>query len=116
MLDVAPRYLPDIAGAAYTVFDQIHGVIDAFELDRGTRLGREAWRAPCAKEKAFITDLQMRAPDLKWQGVNADDAGRQLTVEFKTNIQTGPSTSDEFREQHLRPNGRRSFDHRVENR
>jgi glyoxylase-like metal-dependent hydrolase (beta-lactamase superfamily II) len=37
-----------------------------------------------AKEKAFITDLRTRALDLKGQGVSADDAGKQLTVEFKT--------------------------------
>src|SRR5260221_6076594 len=42
------------------------------------------------QEKAFITDLQTRALDLKRQGVNADDAGRQLTLEFKTKYSDWP--------------------------
>jgi glyoxylase-like metal-dependent hydrolase (beta-lactamase superfamily II) len=36
-----------------------------------------------AQEKAFITDLRTRALALKRQGVSADDAGKQLTTEFK---------------------------------
>src|SRR5882762_8202869 len=43
-----------------------------------------------AQEKAFISDLQTRALDLKRQGVNADDAGRQLTLEFKTKYSDWP--------------------------
>src|ERR1700674_4418230 len=36
-----------------------------------------------AKERAFIVDLQSRALALKRQGVSVNDAGKQLTVEFK---------------------------------
>jgi glyoxylase-like metal-dependent hydrolase (beta-lactamase superfamily II) len=36
-----------------------------------------------AQEKAFITDLQSRALDLKKQGVSAADAGKRLTPEFQ---------------------------------
>ena len=43
-----------------------------------------------AKEKAFITDLRARALDLKRQGVSADDAGKQLTAEFKTKYSDWP--------------------------
>ena len=42
------------------------------------------------QEKSFITDLQTRALELKRQGVNADDAGRQLTLEFKTKYSDWP--------------------------
>jgi glyoxylase-like metal-dependent hydrolase (beta-lactamase superfamily II) len=42
------------------------------------------------QEKAFITDLQTRALDLKRQGVNADDAGTQLTLAFKTKYSDWP--------------------------
>ena len=35
------------------------------------------------KERAFILDLQSRALALKRQGVSANDAGKQLTAEFK---------------------------------
>ena len=36
-----------------------------------------------AKEKAFLLDLQQRALELKRQGTSADEAGRQITAEFK---------------------------------
>jgi glyoxylase-like metal-dependent hydrolase (beta-lactamase superfamily II) len=36
-----------------------------------------------AQEEAFIVDLQKRALELKGQGVNADEAGKLLTTEFK---------------------------------
>jgi glyoxylase-like metal-dependent hydrolase (beta-lactamase superfamily II) len=36
-----------------------------------------------AQERAFIDDLQTRALALKKQGVSVDDAGKQLSVEFK---------------------------------
>jgi glyoxylase-like metal-dependent hydrolase (beta-lactamase superfamily II) len=36
-----------------------------------------------AQEKAFIVDMQTRALDLKAKGVNADEAGKLLTTEFK---------------------------------
>ncbi|HEY2014983.1 MAG TPA: hypothetical protein VGH38_15855, partial [Bryobacteraceae bacterium] len=37
-----------------------------------------------AKEKAFLSALQSRALDLKRQGTSVDEAGKLLTVEFKT--------------------------------
>jgi glyoxylase-like metal-dependent hydrolase (beta-lactamase superfamily II) len=37
-----------------------------------------------AQEKAFIVDLRTSALALKKRGVSADEAGRQLTAEFKT--------------------------------
>jgi glyoxylase-like metal-dependent hydrolase (beta-lactamase superfamily II) len=43
-----------------------------------------------AKERAFITDLRTRALDLKRQGASADDAGKQLTAEFKTKYSDWP--------------------------
>lgn len=36
-----------------------------------------------AQEKGFIADLRARALELKGRGVSVDDAGRQLTAEFK---------------------------------
>jgi glyoxylase-like metal-dependent hydrolase (beta-lactamase superfamily II) len=36
-----------------------------------------------AKERAFLSNLQTRALELKRQGVSADDAGKQLTAELK---------------------------------
>lgn len=37
-----------------------------------------------AAERAFISDVRTRALALKQRGVSADDAGKQLTAEFKT--------------------------------
>jgi len=42
-------------------------------------------------ERNFIADLQTRALALKRQGVSADDAGKQLSVEFKTKYADWPS-------------------------
>ena len=42
-------------------------------------------------ERNFITDLQARALALKRQGVSADDAGKQLSVEFKTKYANWPN-------------------------
>ncbi len=39
-----------------------------------------------AQEKALITELRTRAQALKKQGVTADDAGRQLSAEWKMNV------------------------------
>ncbi|HEY6989488.1 MAG TPA: MBL fold metallo-hydrolase [Bryobacteraceae bacterium] len=36
-----------------------------------------------AQEKAFISDLQIRALALKGQGISAADAGKQITAEFQ---------------------------------
>jgi glyoxylase-like metal-dependent hydrolase (beta-lactamase superfamily II) len=46
-----------------------------------------------AQEKAFITDLRTRALELKQQGVDADEAGKRLTVEFKAKYSDWPITS-----------------------
>jgi len=44
-----------------------------------------------AKERTFISDLLSRALELKSQRVSADDAGKQLTVEFKTKYPDWPN-------------------------
>ena len=46
-----------------------------------------------AQEKAFITDLRTRALELKRQGVDTDEAGKRLTVEFKTKYSDWPMNS-----------------------
>jgi glyoxylase-like metal-dependent hydrolase (beta-lactamase superfamily II) len=43
-----------------------------------------------AQERAFIADLQTRALALKRQGVSVEDAGKQLTAEFKTKYADWP--------------------------
>ncbi len=44
-----------------------------------------------SKERAFIDDLRTRALELKRQGVSADDAGKQLSTEFKTKYSDWPN-------------------------
>ena len=44
-----------------------------------------------AKERVFIDDLRTRALALKQQGVSAEDAGKQLSTEFKTKYYDWPS-------------------------
>jgi glyoxylase-like metal-dependent hydrolase (beta-lactamase superfamily II) len=44
-----------------------------------------------AKERAFIADLRSRALALKAVGASADDAGRQLTAEFKAKYADWPN-------------------------
>jgi len=44
-----------------------------------------------ASEKQFISDLRNRALELKKNGVSAADAGKQLSVEFKTKYPDWPS-------------------------
>jgi hypothetical protein len=46
-----------------------------------------------AQEKAFIVDLRTRSLVLKRQGVSADDAGKQLTAEFKAKYTGWPINS-----------------------
>jgi glyoxylase-like metal-dependent hydrolase (beta-lactamase superfamily II) len=43
-----------------------------------------------AQEKGFISNVRTRALELKRQGVSADDAGKQLTAEFKTKYPDWP--------------------------
>jgi len=42
------------------------------------------------QEKAFISDVRTRALELKRQSVSADDAGKQLTTEFKAKYADWP--------------------------
>jgi glyoxylase-like metal-dependent hydrolase (beta-lactamase superfamily II) len=42
------------------------------------------------QERAFIVDLQRRALELKGKGVNADEAGKLLTAEFKSKYADWP--------------------------
>jgi hypothetical protein len=44
-----------------------------------------------SKERAFIDDLRTRALTLKRQGVSVDDAGKQLSAEFKTKYSDWPN-------------------------
>ena len=44
-----------------------------------------------SKERAFIDDLRTHALALKQQGVSADDAGKQLSAEFKTKYPDWPN-------------------------
>lgn len=46
-----------------------------------------------AQEKAFIVDLQTRSLDLKRRGVDADEAGKLLTTEFKQKYADWPINS-----------------------
>ena len=46
-----------------------------------------------AEEQAFITNLRARSLDLKRQGVSADEAGKQLTTEFKAEYPDWPINS-----------------------
>jgi len=46
-----------------------------------------------AQEKSFIVDLRNRALELKGQGVNADEAGKRLTAEFKQKYADWPINS-----------------------
>jgi len=44
-----------------------------------------------AQEKAFMVDLRTRAEALKKQGVSAEDAGKQLSIELKAKYTDWPS-------------------------
>jgi len=44
-----------------------------------------------SKERTFIDDLRTRALTLKRQGVSVDDAGKQLSAEFKTKYSDWPN-------------------------
>jgi glyoxylase-like metal-dependent hydrolase (beta-lactamase superfamily II) len=43
------------------------------------------------QERAFLSDVQSRALELKRKGVSADDAGKQLTAEFKAKYTDWPN-------------------------
>lgn len=44
-----------------------------------------------ASERAFLGDLQMRALELRQQGVSAQDAGKRILAEFKTKYSDWPN-------------------------
>ena len=90
---VQNKVVPNIFGAGGTpaswiaVLDQVeklgaqHVLPDHSAPGDGSLVGQE---------KAFITDLRTRALELKQKGVSADDAGRQLTTEFKAKYSGWP--------------------------
>jgi glyoxylase-like metal-dependent hydrolase (beta-lactamase superfamily II) len=45
------------------------------------------------QESAFITDIRTRAQTLKKQGVNVDDAGKQVSAELKAKYPDWPNTN-----------------------
>jgi len=45
------------------------------------------------QEKAFMSDIRTRAQALKKQGVNVDDAGKQVSTELKTKYSDWPNTN-----------------------
>jgi glyoxylase-like metal-dependent hydrolase (beta-lactamase superfamily II) len=47
--------------------------------------------AMVAREKAFISDLRKSALELKKKGISADDAGKQLSVDFKAKYPDWPN-------------------------
>lgn len=83
---VQNKVVPNIFGDGGTpsswlaVLDQVaelgaqHVLPDHSPIGDGSLVGQE---------KAFISDLRTRSLELKSKGVSADDAGRQLTEEFK---------------------------------
>jgi glyoxylase-like metal-dependent hydrolase (beta-lactamase superfamily II) len=90
---VQNKVVPNIYGEGGTpsswiaVLDQVEKLGALHVLPDHSAIGNGSL---VAQEKAFIVDLQTRALDLKRQGVNADDAGKQLTAEFKTKYADWP--------------------------
>src|SRR5579863_4141509 len=90
---VQNKVVPNIFGAGGTpaswiaVLDQVEKLGALHVLPDHSAVGDGGL---VAQEKAFITDLRTRALELKKQGVNADDAGKQLTAEFKTKYPDWP--------------------------
>jgi glyoxylase-like metal-dependent hydrolase (beta-lactamase superfamily II) len=90
---VQNKVVPNIYGAGGTpaswiaVLDQVaklgalHVLPDHSAIGDGSLVGQE---------KAFIADLRGRALALKAQGVSTDEAGKQLTAEFKTKYPDWP--------------------------
>jgi glyoxylase-like metal-dependent hydrolase (beta-lactamase superfamily II) len=93
---VQNKVVPNIYGEGGTpsswiaVLDQVEKLGALHVLPDHSAIGNGSL---VAQEKAFIVDLQTRALDLKRQGVNADDAGKQLTAEFKTKYADWPINS-----------------------
>jgi glyoxylase-like metal-dependent hydrolase (beta-lactamase superfamily II) len=93
---VQNKVVPNIYGDGGTpsswiaVLDQVEKLGAAHVLPTHSPVGDGSL---VAKEKAFIVDLRTRALGLKQQGVDADQAGRLLTAEFKTKYRDWPSTN-----------------------
>jgi glyoxylase-like metal-dependent hydrolase (beta-lactamase superfamily II) len=93
---VQNKVVPNIYGAGGTpatwlaVLDQVAKLGTLHVLPDHSAIGDGSL---VAQEKAFIADLRTRALDLKQHGVSADDAGKQLTVEFKTKYAGWPINS-----------------------
>lgn len=90
---VQNKVVPNIYGDGGTpaswiaVLDQVEKLGAAHVLPDHSPVGDGSL---VAQERAFIVDLQTRALDLKRHGVSADDAGKQLTAEFKTKYPDWP--------------------------
>jgi glyoxylase-like metal-dependent hydrolase (beta-lactamase superfamily II) len=93
---VQNKVVPNIYGAGGTpaswiaVLDQVEKLGALHVLPDHSAIGDGSL---VAQEKAFITDLRSRALELKKQGLNADDAGKQLTAEFKAKYADWPISS-----------------------
>lgn len=90
---VQNKVVPNIFGAGGTpatwiaVLDQVEKLGALHVLPDHSAVGDGSL---VAQERAFITDVQARALALKRQGIGADDAGKQLTAEFKTKYPDWP--------------------------
>ena len=93
---VQNKVVPNIYGAGGTpatwlaVLDQVAKLGTLHVLPDHSAIGDGSL---VAQEKAFIADVRTRALDLKQHGVSADDAGKQLTVEFKAKYADWPINS-----------------------
>jgi glyoxylase-like metal-dependent hydrolase (beta-lactamase superfamily II) len=93
---VQNKVVPNIYGDGGTpsswiaVLDQVEKLGAAHVLPTHSAVGDGSL---VAKEKAFIVDLRTRALGLKQQGVDADQAGKLLTTEFKTKYPDWPITN-----------------------
>jgi glyoxylase-like metal-dependent hydrolase (beta-lactamase superfamily II) len=90
---VQNKVVPNIAGDGGTpsswiaVLDQAEKLGTLHVLPDHSAIGDGSL---IAKERAFIADLQTQALELKHKGVNADDAGAQLTTQFKAKYPDWP--------------------------
>jgi glyoxylase-like metal-dependent hydrolase (beta-lactamase superfamily II) len=93
---VQNKVVPNIYGQGGTpaswiaVLDQVSKLAVLHVLPDHSAVGDGAL---VAQERAFIVDLQTRALKLKKRGISADDAGKQLTDEFKAKYNDWPITS-----------------------
>ncbi len=93
---VQNKVVPNIYGDGGTpsswiaVLDQVEKLGAAHVLPTHSPVGDGSL---VAKEKAFIIDLRSRALGLKQQGIDAEQAGRLLTAEFKTKYADWPITT-----------------------